>query len=131
MSVSEPTPDLAPVDPTVAFSPPIAEPQPGQPTPDADVTATPPDAAVPDPQPVAPIRVDSLSARSDADALEGHFVYILSGEFEGRYAAFEKVLESDADGYPSLILVRTRDADSLLVAIPYGDVARTDYKGGR
>ena len=56
-----------------------------------------------------PVRVDQLSRRSDADAIEGSFVRVLSGKHAGQIASFLKTLEHEADGYPKRILLRFKD----------------------
>ena len=78
------------------------------------------------------VRVDSHSARSDDDALEGHFCVIVDGEHAGRVGSFEKVSKYGPDGYPESIIFRSRDADDLYLTVPYESVRRAgDYKGGR
>ena len=76
--------------------------------------------------------VDSRSRRSDHDALEGGFCVIEKGKYAGRVAVLEKVLLRGEKGYPTGVQVRTRDADSVLVSLPYENVrAELTYKGGR
>ena len=57
----------------------------------------------------APVRVDQFTRRSDADAIEGSFVRVLSGPHAGQIASFLKALEHDVDGYPKRILLRFKD----------------------
>jgi len=57
-----------------------------------------------------PVRVDNQTRRSDADALEGSAVKVLSGEHENQIGVFTKVLEHGDDGYPTRILLRFQDA---------------------
>lgn len=85
-----------------------------------------------DKPPADPVRVDGTNRLHGDDALEGHFVKVIDGEHAGRVGSFEKVLEHDpSTGQPTNILVRTRDADSLLLSLPYEHVEHTDFKGGR
>lgn len=80
---------------------------------------------------VPQVRVDNLSRRSDADALEGHFCEIVAGEHKGLKGVFDKVLEAGPDGYPTLIEFITRDAQNDVLTVPYKDVRPTVYAGGR
>lgn len=112
-TVPEPQPEQSPPS-----DPPVA---PVEPTPDPPVGPAPP-----------AVRVDNLTRRSDDDALEGHFVKVVSGEYVGRVGGFERVLSSGPDGYPIRILVRTRDAENELLTVAYADVRPADpYRGGR
>lgn len=68
--------------------------------------------------------VDNHGARSDDDALEGHFVRVVSGEHKGVYGALVDVLTRGEDGYPDKCLVRQRDpaGDKDLVGVDYVDL---------
>ena len=91
-----------------------------------------PEKPEPEESAAPPVRVDNRTRRSDEDAIEGAFVDVVAGEYKGRRGAFASVLESDPKtGYPTLILVRTRDADNLLIPVKYADVRPTEYTGGR
>lgn len=91
----------------------------------------PPESAKPTKATVHPIRVDGRNRRTDDDALEGSFVTIVAGEHEGRLASFEQVQSYGKDGYPTEVVVRTRDADSLLLSVPYADIRPAATNGGR
>lgn len=80
---------------------------------------------------VQPVRVDGTNCRSDDDAREGCFVTIIAGEYTGRLASFEQVQSYGKDGYPTEIIVRTRDADSMWLSVPYADVRPAATNGGR
>lgn len=75
--------------------------------------------------------VDRLGRRSGDDALEGQFVRLVSGEHQGRVGAYVETTERDKDGFPSQILVRSRDEHNELLNVAYSDAKATSYKGGR
>ena len=82
--------------------------------------------------PAQPVSVDGRNRKHGDDGLEGHFVRVLKGDHKGRVASFDRVLTREPDGYPGLILCRSRDADNVLFAVPYNDVESAgDYHGGR
>lgn len=64
------------------------------------------------------------------DVEEGHFATVVEGEYKGRYGVFEGVSKFGKDSYPETVLFRTRDDDSLLIALPYKSLRRAD-PGGR
>ena len=109
------TPPVAPVDPS--------------PAPEA-VAA--PEAA---PAVARPVRVDSTTVRSDADALDGQFAKVVEGEHAGQVGVYSETLEYDPQtGYPSLVLLRFRDAtyDHAEAKLPYSSIVpATNYNGGR
>jgi hypothetical protein len=61
----------------------------------------------------------------------GQWVRITDGDYSGRFAAYLGNVELDRDGDPTVIQVRTRDADNLLLDVGYDDVESTAYSGGR
>jgi len=61
----------------------------------------------------------------------GQFVQILSGDYQGHFAAYLGNVALDDDGNPTVIQVRTRDADNVILDVPYGEVSSTTYSGGR
>lgn len=81
--------------------------------------------------PPQPIKVDGRTRRSDDDGLEGGFVDVVDGEHEGRFGSFFRVLQHAADGYPKLILVKTRDAENELLSVAYAHVRPSKRGGGR
>ena len=88
-------------------------------------------SAVP-PTIVAPVVMNNYTTRSDDDAIEGGWVDIVSGDYAGRFGSFRQALEHDPKtGYPTLIAVRTRDAENELLAVDYGDVRPSARTGGR
>lgn len=63
---------------------------------------------------------------------EGGWVKLKAGDYLGRVGYWVETLETDDDGLPTKILVRTRDAENMLVPVDYADVERpVDYFGGR
>lgn len=79
-----------------------------------------------------PVVVDNRTRRDDNDALLGSFVDVVSGEHQGRFGAYVADIENDAStGYPALVLVRTRDADNLLIEVLYQDIRPSQRTGGR
>src|SRR5215831_13748937 len=60
----------------------------------------------------------------------GGWVDIVDGDYLGRHAAYLQNLEEDDNGVPTLVQVRTRDADNLVLDLPYDSVASTTYNGG-
>ena len=83
------------------------------------------------PSGAAPVTVDNRTARSDSDAYHGSWVDVVSGEHAGRRGALLETVESEADGYPKVVSVRTRDADNLVLHVAYKDVRPSEYTGGR
>ena len=80
----------------------------------------------------APVVMNNYTVRSDDDAMEGGWVDIVSGDYAGRFGSFRQALEHDPKtGYPTLIAVRTRDAENELLAVDYGDVRPSARTGGR
>jgi hypothetical protein len=79
--------------------------------------------------PVYPVRVDNLTSRSDADALEGGQVKVLSGDHQGAKGVFDSVVEYGNDGYPTRVLVVFTDPayKSGREVFDYGDIAPVDY----
>ncbi|HEX9007324.1 MAG TPA: hypothetical protein VF889_08510 [Bacteroidota bacterium] len=82
--------------------------------------------------PASPVTVDNRTQRSQDDALFGSFVDVVSGEHQGRFGAYVATVEHDAQsGYPTVIIIRTRDADNLLLEVQYQDVRPSLRNGGR
>lgn len=81
--------------------------------------------------PAQAVVVDNHTARSDDDALHGGWVDVVSGEHAGRFAAYVSTVSNDSTGYPERIIVRTRDADNLLLEVNYSDVRPSVSNGGR
>lgn len=85
------------------------------------------------PAPVArAVVVNNFTRRSDEDAILGSWVEVVSGDYQGRKAAYLDDLTNDPEtGYPQRVLLRTRDADHMLIDVDYADVRPADYRGGR
>lgn len=83
--------------------------------------------------PAAAVTVDNpTSVLADTDALSGSWVDVVSGEYQGRFGAYVAPVDRDATtGVPSRVIVRTRDADNLLIEVEYKDVAPSERTGGR
>jgi len=65
-------------------------------------------------------------------AVLGSFVQILEGDYAGHFAAYLGNVEVDKEtGEPTIIQVRTRDADNMILNLPYDEVTSTTYSGGR
>lgn len=75
--------------------------------------------------------VDNWSSRGDHEAFHGGWVDVVGGEHVGRFGHFAEVARVGSDGYPETIWVRTRDADNLLLEVPYSDVRPSSGVGGR
>jgi hypothetical protein len=93
-------------------------------------------APAPEPQVVVVnpnAEVNNFNARSGDDAYLGAFVDVVSGEHQGAYGHYVQTVEWDlaGDGYPTKILVRTRDADQNLLAVNYADARNSTRAGGR
>lgn len=70
-----------------------------------------------------PVRVDGTNRRSDDDALEGHKVKIVEGDYKDRKGVFLSVERHDpSTGYPSQVIVRTSDDENQLLSVPYGSI---------
>lgn len=78
-----------------------------------------------------PVVVDNLTKRTDDDTLLGGWLDIVSGEYSGRFGSYVATVTHDKDGYPDNIIVRTRDADNLLVEVAYSDTRPSPRNGGR
>jgi hypothetical protein len=80
----------------------------------------------------APVIVDNFTTRNDDDALLGSWVDVVSGSYVGRFGAYVSTVSHDkTTGYPTVIIIRTRDADNLLLEVNYSDVRPSDRSGGR
>lgn len=152
MGVSEPTDPAAP-EATPEADPPLAVPEPqaaqadpaalaasmaGATTsqehafPDVPVEPLPPAPEASPLQPASPVRVDNMTRRSDNDALEGMFCQVVSGPYAGRWGTFDHVVESDPrSGYPTLIMVISRDERNEMLQVAYSDARPTTSLGGR
>lgn len=79
-----------------------------------------------------PVHVDSTTARSDNDALAGHFAKVVSGKHQGRYGVFDTVAEyNDQDGYPKRVILVTRDEHAERLVVNYSDLrpAEAGFRG--
>lgn len=74
---------------------------------------------------------NNVLRRSDNDAVLGSWVDVVAGEHAGRYGAFYAVSQSDEKGFPTTAMVRTRDADNLLLEVPYESLRPSERAGGR
>lgn len=131
--------DPAAPAPAEAFGPEAAvTPDPSGPTP----TTSSDDAAVPvgnapEDAPVVsasvqPVVVDNYTKRNDDDALNGSWVDVISGPLAGRFGAYvDTVHHDDSTGYPSVILIRSRDERNELLEVAYSDVRPSERTGGR
>ena len=70
--------------------------------------------------------VQDVTARSDDDALVGHFVDVVDGDHKGRYGVLDSTSEPDADGYPSRGTVITRDQHNETINVKYADLRRAE-----
>ena len=79
------------------------------------------------PAPVArAVIVDNFTRRNDDDAILGSFVDVVDGPYKGRYAAYLDDLTNNPEtGYPQKVLLRTRDADHMLIDVNYSDIRPT------
>jgi hypothetical protein len=117
-----------PADPTVTASEPA---EPGSST--SDGTAS------PSPGPTQPIQGATQTVgtprplgvaydgrvyrkRSDDDVLSGHFCDVVAGPYEGRYGVLESTGTLETDGYPSEVVVATRDAEAENILVNYADI---------
>lgn len=89
--------------------------------------------------------MDQMSARSGADALEGHYVTIDMSykgvadayealgleEHTGNYGVYMEVgsVRDDGTGIPETAIVRLRDSSHALVALPYEALSRAEGRG--
>ena len=88
----------------------------------------------PDPSKVgaAPVTVDNRTRRSGDDALLGTWVDVISGPNAGRFGSYVDTVHHDAEtGYPTVILIRSRDARNELLEVAYEDVRPSERNGGR
>ena len=80
---------------------------------------------------VAPVAVTNFTRRSGAEALLGHFVDIVKGEFAGRFGHYFADVSHKPDGYPDRVQVRTRDSDNLVVEVGHDEIRPSERAGGR
>lgn len=83
--------------------------------------------------PAPPVVVDNANrsyAGGDSAALTGHFVRVIGGEHEGRYAALLQTATVGPDGLPETVVIRTRDDDDMQLVVNYRDLAPAQ-PGGR
>lgn len=72
---------------------------------------------------VKPItHIDSTNARDDADARVGHFVQAVDGKHKGLYGVLDSIVTVGADGFPSTVIVTTRDDEAQRVIVDYADL---------
>lgn len=69
-------------------------------------------------------------ARSDNDVLTNSFCKVIAGPYTGRYGVFWSTASLGADGWPSEVVVRTRDAEDENIVVNYADI-RPDVAGRR
>lgn len=69
-------------------------------------------------------------ARSDDDVLTNSFCKVIAGPYAGRYGVFWSTASLGADGWPSEVVVRTRDAEDENIVVSYADI-RPDIAGRR
>lgn len=69
-------------------------------------------------------------ARSDDDVLTNAFCKVIAGPYAGRYGVFWSTASLGADGWPSEVVVRTRDAEDENIVVSYADI-RPDVAGRR
>jgi hypothetical protein len=65
---------------------------------------------------------DVVMRRDDDDVLTNSFAMIVSGEHAGRYVVVGSTSERGKDGWPTKVLVRTRDARDELLVVAYEDL---------
>ena len=99
--------------------------------PEGEFTDPEPEVALPEPTPVEPVQVNHFNRRSGDDALHGSFVDVVSGEHKDRRGHYFHDVSHGEDGYPDRVLIRTRDADNLILEVGYSDIRPTPYLGGR
>lgn len=69
--------------------------------------------------------------REDTAAQTGEWVDVVSGEYQGRYGVYVQATALDDNGAPLTALVRTRDADNMLIEVPYTEIHPSERTGGR
>lgn len=77
------------------------------------------------------VQVSNFTRRSGNDALFGSFVDVVGGEHEGRRGHYFEDVSHGPDGYPDLVLVRSRDEHNEVLQAKYSDIRPTSYTGGR
>lgn len=75
-------------------------------------------------------RGDVMRRRTDDDVLYGEFAKVIAGPYEGKTVSVQSTVETGADGYPTRMLVKTRDDRDELVVVNYKDL-RPVARGGR
>jgi hypothetical protein len=60
--------------------------------------------------------------RGDDDAITGRFCTVVSGEHQGRYGVLQNTATLTANGWPELVVVRTRDAEDENLVVRYEDI---------
>lgn len=101
------------------------------PAPEAPPAAKTPPKPAPVPVPPVPSAIEDYPApRDDNDARVGKFARVVSGPFDGKYGVYVRALTFGADGYPDLVLLRTRDERGDMLQVSYADL-RPAAAGGR
>lgn len=76
---------------------------------------------------VAPREYSEFDA--DVNPRLGGFVDVVDGEHAGRYGVYEETIaHNEKTGLPSVLRVRTRDANNELLIVDAADVRRAGYK---
>lgn len=119
------------VNPTIL---PGGEPDPTTASEPSGTTPTPVAVLVPE-TPKVPVgavtpRGDVMRRRTDDDVLYGEFAKVIAGPYEGKTVSVQSTVETGADGYPTRMLVKTRDDRDELVVVNYKDL-RPVAQGGR
>jgi hypothetical protein len=70
--------------------------------------------------------VTNAQVRHDGDALTGHFVRVVDGDYEGRYGVLDSITKVDEQGFPLEGMVVTRDDDATTILVKYQDLARSE-----
>lgn len=84
---------------------------------------------LPGSEPGAGIFPDQMSRRGASDAVYGGYVTVTDGEHKGRRGVYHDNVAFDDQGYPTAILVRTRDSAHELLTVPYDAVAASGPQG--
>jgi hypothetical protein len=136
-----PTPATPETPPEAPLAPETPVAQPMEPIDPAPPEASPP---APDPAPETPIATEETRfkpfgvgidgsvyrPRSDDDVLTNHFCRVIAGEYTGRYGVLQSTATLGVDGWPDLVVVRTRDAEDENIIVPYAAI-RPDEAGKR
>ena len=85
-------------------------------------------AVQPTPVPLGVYGGDVYRGRTDNDVLTGKFAQVIAGPSQGRHGVYTSTAEMGADGYPAIVILRTRDDRDENIRVRYQDIRPVAYE---